>query len=235
LNTIGRSLIHFVVTMPIPVACQLHYQGQPCTNRIEVELVDNFTTVALPIISAVSGLGGVFLGAWLSSRNEQRKRRLDFVEKQLQELYSPPLSIRKQVRTLSELRVRIGTEAGGVWQELCAEAREHGGPTALTKLSAERSADFDAITHYENEQWRNELLPSYKQMLQIFREKFWLAENSTREQFQKLIVYIELWERALNKTIPGEVVARLSVREAELVPLYDDLEQTFDKLRAKLS
>ena len=58
---------------------------------------------------------------------------------------------------------------------------------------------------------------------------------ATREQFQKLIVYIELWERALNKTIPGEVVARLGVHEAELQPLYEDLEQTFRNLRAKLA
>jgi len=196
--------------------------------------VDIFAAIALPIISAASGLGGVFLGGWLSSRNEQRKRRLDFVEMQLQELYSPLLSIRKQLRTLSELRVRVGTEAVAAWQELCAEAREFG-PAALTKLSAERSADWDAITHYENEQWKNELLPRYKQMLEIFREKFWLAENSTREQFQKLIVYIELWDRALNKTIPGEVIARLGVRETELEPLYGDLERTFERLRAKLS
>ena len=197
--------------------------------------MDIFTTIALPLISAASGLGGVFLGAWLSGHNEQRRRKLDFVEKQLQELYSPLLSIRKQVRALSELRVRVATEAAGVWQELCREARERGGPEALKKLSAERSAAFDAITEYENHQWRNELLPCYKQMLQIFQEKFWLAENSTREQFQKLIVYIELWDRALNKTIPGEVVARLNVREVELEPLYEDLEQTFRNLRAKLA
>jgi hypothetical protein len=32
-----------------------------------------FATVTVPIISAVFGLGGVFLWAWLSSRNEQRR------------------------------------------------------------------------------------------------------------------------------------------------------------------
>ena len=50
-----------------------------------------------------------------------------------------------------------------------------------------------------------------------------------------MIVYNELWDRALNKTIPGEVVARLNVREVELEPLYEDLEQTFRNLRAKLA
>jgi hypothetical protein len=197
--------------------------------------METISTIALPIITAAFGLGGVFLGGWLSGRNEQRRRRLDFINTQLRELYSPLLSIRRQVRALSELRVRVATETDGVWQELCAEARERGGPEALRRLTEERRPDFDAILKYENEQWQNVLLPSYKQMLQIFREKFWLAEESTREHFQKLIVYIELWERTLNKTIPGDVVARLDVREAELQPLYDDLDQTFRNLRAMVS
>jgi hypothetical protein len=194
----------------------------------------DFATVALALISAASGLGGALVGGWLSGRNEHKRRKFDFVEKQLNELYSPLLSIRKQIRALSELRVRVGTEAGGVWQEMCHDARALG-PQALQKLSAERGPAFDAIIEHENDQWKNFLLPCYKQMLEIFRVKFWLAESSTREQFEKLIVYVELWDRTLNKTIPGEVAARLNVREAELAPLYEDLEQRFQNLRAKLT
>jgi hypothetical protein len=173
-----------------------------------------FATVTGPIISAVFGLGGVFLWAWLSSRNEQRRQRRDFIEKQVQELYSPLLNIRRQVRALSELRARAAAEA--VW-------------------SAERSTVFEVIVHDKNDQWKRELLPCYKAMLQIFQEKIWLAEETTRERFQKLTVYVELWERGLNRAIPVEVVAWLNVREAGLLPLYEDLEQTFRNLRAKLT
>jgi hypothetical protein len=192
-----------------------------------------FAIVALPIISAVSGLGGIFLWAWLSNRNEQRRQRRDFIEKQVRELYAPLLDIRQQVRALSELRVR--TLAEGVWQELCHEGRERGGPEALRRLSAERSTVFEAIVHDKNDQWKKEVLPCYKAMLQIFQEKMWLAEETTRERFQKLSVYVELWERGLNRTIPVEAVAWLNVREADLVPLYEELEQTFRNLRAKLA
>jgi hypothetical protein len=192
-----------------------------------------FAIIALPIISAVSCLGGIFLWAWLSNRNEQRRQRRDFIEKQVRELYAPLLDIRQQVRALSELRVR--TLAEGVWQELCHEGRERGGPEALRRLSAERSTVFEAIVHDKNDQWKKEVLPCYKAMLQIFQEKMWLAEETTRERFQKLSVYVELWERGLNRTIPVEAVAWLNVREADLVPLYEELEQTFRNLRAKLA
>ena len=192
-----------------------------------------FATVALAMISAVSSLGGVFLWAWLSNRNEQRRRRRNFIEKQVQELYSPLLNIRQQVRALSELRERVAAEE--VWKELRPEARERGGGEAVQRLSVERSTGLQAIVHEKNDQWKKELLPCYKAMLQIFQEKIWLAEETTRERFQKLSVYVELWERGLNRAIPVEVVAWLNVRETDLVPLYEDLEQTFRNLRAQLT
>jgi hypothetical protein len=192
-----------------------------------------FATVALAMISAVSSLGGVFLWAWLSNRNEQRRQRRDFIKRQVQELYSPLLNIRQQVRALSELRERAAAQE--VWQELYQEVRERGGPQALQRLSVERSTSFQAVVHDKNDQWKKELLPCYKAMLQIFQEKIWLAEETTRERFQKLSVYVELWERGLNRAIPVEVVAWLNVRETDLVPLYEDLEQTFRNLRAQLT
>jgi hypothetical protein len=154
------------------------------------------------------------------------------MEKQLRELYSPLLSILKQVGALSELRNRA---AEGVWEDLCHEASEQGGPEALRRLNAERSTVFEVIVRDKNDQWKNEVLPCYKAMLQIFQEKFWLAEETTRERFQKLIVFVELWDRGLNRGIAVEVVAWLNVREVELVPLYEDLEHTFRSLRAKLT
>jgi hypothetical protein len=190
-------------------------------------------TVALSMISAVLGLGGLFLWAWLSSCHEQRRQRRAFIERQVREFYSPLLNVRRQVRALCE--VRGHTAAEGVWAELCHAASERGGREALQRLSAERSAVFEAVVHDKDDQWKKELLPCYKAMLQIFQEKMWLAEETTRERFQKLTVYVELWERGLNRAIPVEVIAWLNVREADLVPLYEDLEQTFRSLRAKLT
>jgi hypothetical protein len=190
-------------------------------------------TVALSMISAVSGLGGLFLWAWLSSCHEQRRQRRAFIERQVREFYSPLLNVRRQVRALCE--VRGHTAAEGVWAELRHAASERGGREALQRLSPGRSAVFEAIVHDKDDQWKKELLPCYKAMLQIFQEKMWLAEETTRERFQKLTVYVELWERGLNRAIPVEVIAWLNVREADLVPLYEDLEQTFRSLRAKLT
>jgi hypothetical protein len=188
-----------------------------------------FATVVLLTISAV---GGVFLWARLSGCQEQRRQRRAFVEKQVQELYSPLLNILRQARALCEVRRRAATE--GVWAELCHEAGERGGPEALQRLGAERSTVVRTIARDKDEQWKKELLPCYRAMLQVFQNKMWLAEETTRERFQKLTTFVELWERGLNRAIPVEVIAWLNVNEADLAPLYKDLEQTFRNLRAKL-
>lgn len=109
-------------------------------------------SVASVLVPAAAGLGGVWLGVWLNARNERRRRQFDFTEKQLRELYSPLLSIRKHIRALSELRVQIATVAGNVWQELCVEAQERDGAKALQELTSSRSPEFNAIIEYENEQ-----------------------------------------------------------------------------------
>jgi hypothetical protein len=102
------------------------------------------------------------------------------------------------------------------------------------KALQDRVAD-EFLAHDESDRSKNELMSCYKLMLEILREKFWLAEDSTRERSQVLVQYVEIWERGLNRAMPVEVVGWLNVREAELEPLYTDLEQTSRNLRSKLT
>jgi hypothetical protein len=169
---------------------------------------------------------------WLSTWREQRRRKRAFIEKQVQEFYSPLVALLRQVRALCEVRRQAAERA---WDELCHEAEERGGREALHRLNAERSIVLLALARDKDEQWKNEVLPRCKIMLQIFQEKIWLAEENTCALFQKLNVYVELWERGLKRAIPVEVIAWLNVREADIAPLYEDLEQTFQTLRAKLA
>lgn len=173
----------------------------------------------------VAGLGGVIIGQWLIGRNESAKRRLDFAEKQLRELYSPLLGIRSEIRALSELRVRVQDEAGVVWRELAGRQRA---------LDREKEKKFLGIIEHHNEQRRSILIPHYRKMASALREGFFLAEASKREHLPALIEFVELWERFLDKTIPAEVIGRLDVTEENLKPLYENVENTFLELRQKL-
>lgn len=159
-----------------------------------------------PIIAAAIGLVGVWVGASLTSRfaarRERSQRKHAFMEKQLSEFYSPMLGLRTEVRTLSELRVRLQNEAGGAWQALCAAIPEGPGKAAaLQALTAERYPLFGALIESDNKRFRERLLPCYQKMVELFREKLWLAEQETRTHYAVLVEFVDIWDRWLENSI----------------------------------
>jgi hypothetical protein len=184
-------------------------------------------------VPALAGLAGVVIGAWLAGRRERNQRRLAFVEQQLKDFYSPMLGLRTEVRMRSELRVRIHDNADVVWRELCADARQVS-VEALGDISRTRGPEFKKVIDYDNKQLQEELLPAYSEMAKLFRENLWLADPDTREHYQQLIEFVELWDRWLANSIPAEVIERLGHSEENLKPFYKHLQERHDDLRTKI-
>ncbi|MSO88835.1 MAG: hypothetical protein EXQ89_02505 [Rhodospirillaceae bacterium] len=199
-----------------------------------LELFDLLRPVIWPAISITLGFGGVWLGGRLADRREVVKRRYEFIARQLSEFYAPLLGIRMEIRARSEVRLRIDKTAKAAWQELCEQSREIG-IEALQKLTKERAPEFSAITDYENKQLREALLPAYRKMVEIFRDKSWLAEADTRDFFPTLVEFIEIWDRHIGESLPFEVNMALGHSEEKLHPLYDNLQTTHDRLRSILA
>jgi hypothetical protein len=149
-------------------------------------------SIAVP---ALAGLFGVWIGALLASRREQKEQRLSFLAKQLQEFYSALLGIRTEIRMRSEIRVKVHDAAGAVWPELCEDASARGGPEALQRLTETRWPEFEKLIEYDNQQLFQELLPLYRRMIEVFRTSYWLAEPDTRAFFPGLVEFVELWNR----------------------------------------
>jgi hypothetical protein len=203
---------------------------QVATDQQSVEIVRWAISIGVP---ALSGLAGVVVGAWLTGRGERRQRRLAFVERQLKDFYSPILGLRSEIRMRSELRVRIHEAADAVWRQLCDEARQIS-VDALRQLSETREPEFANLIEYDNKQLQEELLPAYREMVKLFRANLWLADPDTRDHYRQLIEYVELWDRWLAKSIPGEVIQSLEHSEGKLKPFYEHLQERHDALRGKL-
>ena len=203
--------------------------AEECNQTIEI--VRWSISVGAPVLS---GLAGIFIGAWLSGRQAKAQRKHSFIEKQLSHFYSPMLGLRSEIRMRSELRVKIQDTANSAWKELCEDARQRGGPEETRKLSDDRFREFKGIIEYDNRMLTEELIPAYKTMVKIFRENMWLAEPSTREYFRKLLEFVDMWDRWLDKSMPVEVLEKLRHTEETLHPFYEHLEQTHSSLRKKL-
>jgi len=185
-------------------------------------------------VPAVAGLGGVMLGAWLTGRREKKQRALAFIEKQLCEFYSPLLGIRSEIRMRSELRLKVQNTADSEWRKLCEEKREIG-VEAFQRLTNELGDEFTKIIEYDNRQLKEELIPAYRKMVNLFRDNMWLAEYETKEYFGPLLEFVELWERWLGDSLPPEVITALEHGEESLHPFYDHLQRKHDELREKLA
>jgi hypothetical protein len=201
-------------------------------NAQSFDLTRWLVSVSVP---AFAGLAGVLIGAWLTGRQQNEQRKLDFVEKQLRLFYSPLLGIRNEIRMLSELRVKISHSADRHWRKLCEEAQLVGGAEYLQKVTAERRDEFMKLIDYDNKQLTENLLPAYRRMVSIFRDNYYLSIKTTADHFLPLLEFVDIWDRWLDRSIPREVIEELGHDEKKLEDLYSDLEETHTALRTKLS
>ena len=185
------------------------------------------------VVPAISGLCGVGVGAFLTSRREKIGRRHEFLSKQLTDFYSPLLALRKEIETIGKVRVKISGVAGKVWHEMCD--RYAGNPTELQKLTQEKGDKFTKIIDYDNEYLETETIPAYHKMIEIFRNNIHLSEPSTAKHFPALHEFVNIWDRFLAGSLPGEVIGELKHSEQSLYPLYDNLQLQHEKLRDKLA
>ncbi len=196
------------------------------------------------VTPAIIGLVGVALGAYLSARHHRVERRHNVIQLQLDRFYSPLLGKREQIEAKGALRVKVRSAANAAWQELCSRVRQGSRDNPLAeadafrKLEAERFPAFEKIIEYNNRQLAEELLPLYREMVEFFAANMWLAEPSTRRHFTTLVQFLEIWNRHLDKSLPGEVALELERRgetsEQKLYPLYEELRVQVDRLREEL-
>ena len=191
-------------------------------------------TIVSQNFSAITGLGGVYIGAWLTQRQNKEQRKLEFCEKQLRELYSPLFALRKEIRILSEFRLAGEVAQDQWWQEVCQRSRRIKDDPSHNKFIDKEREKITGQIEYNNKQLTEKIIPAYRQMVNIWKENYWLSEEDTKEYFPTLIKFVETWERHLSRTHAPEVLEEISVSEDKLMPFYDHIEKFHNTLRKKL-
>jgi hypothetical protein len=179
--------------------------------------------IASSVIAAVSGLGGVGIGAWMTGRNQARERRSARLQEQLQHFYSPMLGMRAQILSKSEISLKIRSAT-------VAAARDNfkwvTDPEVQRQIDEEEIPEFRKLQEYNDTQLRAELVPLYRKMLDHFSSHMWLAEKSTQRHYHLLCEFVEFWNRSLASVPTGGIAED----EEKLYPLYNDLQDHFDRL-----
>ena len=114
-------------------------------------------------------------------------------------------------------------------------ARFEKDPESLRAVMEEKGDEFTAIIEYDNRRLQEEVIPAYQQMVVLFRQNMWLVDPATRQEFPKLLEFLDIWERWLAGALPAEVVQKLGHDEKALHQLYSSVERRHDELQAKLA
>jgi hypothetical protein len=166
---------------------------------------------------------------WIQRAIQTEARQIRFIERQLEEFYSPMMGCLRKIQAKSLLRLEIDKVSDIAWKEIC---KRHPKPF----LDHEKYFDpFMKAIRYNNKELREEIIPLYDEMLSIFTEKYWLANPSTRKWFSELSAFVDLWHRWLDESIPADVVREIGHNEDQLKPFYEDLESYIDVLQKRLS
>ncbi|MBI5205586.1 MAG: hypothetical protein HZA11_11780 [Nitrospirae bacterium] len=198
-------------------------------SKENIEIINNLIDLSKIVLPALFTLLAGSFGYRYGLRLMKNQKRLEFIERQLREFYSPMLGCLKRIKAKSELRFEISKASDPAWQKICGE---HPKPFLEHKKYFE---PFEKQIMYDNKQLREELIPLYDKMLAIFTENYYLAESETKNWYSELTRFVEIWHRWLDESIPAEVIKELEHKEERLTPFYQGLESQIVKLQKELS
>lgn len=72
-------------------------------------------------------------------------------------------------------------------------------------------------------------------MLDVYTDKYWLADSDTRDYYSVFLEYVEIWDRYLAAALPGDVVQKLNHSEEAVMPFYKHLEDKLSFLQAEIA
>lgn len=179
----------------------------------------------------VGGLLGTFLSQFMTSNREKAARSAAFRKQQLGEFYGPLLSMREEIRSRSELRVKLQTAIDNAHSEDMIRA----GPGNIEAASDAHLPAIIANIQDESATFRDVLMPRYREMIAVFREKMWLAEKETRQYFSALIEFVDVWDKILDGRLPRAVALAIGHTEGNLKAFYEHLESEHDRIRTLVS
>jgi hypothetical protein len=186
----------------------------------------------------VGGLLGTIGTQWATGRREKAARHVAFKKQQLEEFYGPLLATHKEIRARSELRVKLQAALDGQHTEAMLQAGVSGGADRHDRINDATDAHIPTILtniQDEGQTFRDVLMPRYRSMINVFRDKMFLAEPETRQYFGQLIEFVDVWDKILADKLPPSVAPAINHTEANLSPFYTHLEEVHDRLRREVS
>lgn len=169
-------------------------------------------TILLPAL--ISILSAILVFEWKFRREFQTKKKAEFLEKQITEFYNPMVVLRKKILAQSKIRVEV--------EKILDEDCKSG-------FYRRRDDDiFSKIIEKHDKDFENIIMPNYRKMLEIFDDKYYLADESVQEWYNEFYRFVHLWDDWLYgplQQLEFESKNRLEIKEERVTKFYELLEK----------
>ncbi|MCZ8517657.1 hypothetical protein O9H85_36125 [Paenibacillus filicis] len=185
-----------------------------------MDWIKNYILPFAPFITPVVGM----IAIYFTFVQYRFQRRLNFIERQLDNLYAPLLACIAYIDAHRHLREDVFKKENEILSQNEIEY--------VPKL--ERTDYINRSIAYDNNLFIEKVLPKYKKMLDLFSEQNSCVLPETMQYFENLYRFVEIWERSIADVVHGEVIERINYSEANLHPFYEHVKKTVDDLRHEL-
>jgi hypothetical protein len=175
------------------------------------------------VITSIMSLVGVVIGAYAvylaSSKQAAARRRAEFRDKQLFELYGPIAVRHRRIAAYEQFRRRV------MFSELSAtDPSDFAGPLR----------DLPAWAKYDVEHLQSVIRPLYREILNAFTNWYGLADADTREHYVTVVEAVELHERSAANGMSLSTLLELAPIEIYLEPFFEHVDGKVERLQAEI-
>jgi hypothetical protein len=142
--------------------------------------------------------------------------------------YSPLIVLQKEIESLLETKRESSYEADEACRNRYKDEKTYSSYSYFERKKYTKKLE-EAINH-ENTIFPNKILPIYDKMLEIFKNNYWLAENSTQNFYKIFVKYVRKEHAWYEPKAPG-TGGRTDVEKNDIEFFYEDLKKNLNKLK----
>lgn len=171
----------------------------------------------------------IILGYLLSTCQKISDRKKEYIYRQIIEFYNPIVSCISKIENISSVRKELSEIASEGWKDLHERA-----PKPFYNHD-EEFKPYKALIEYDNDQFLKEIIPLYKDILEIFTKKYYLADKKSKEFYRDYLKFIEIWNRNLVSSLPHEIYERIIKNWPKIDSFFDHIKKQLDSLTNRIS
>lgn len=164
-----------------------------------------------------AGLFSQIVSHQATERREEKKRRLELVKAQVEDLYGPLIALIEEFNVVDSLHLSID-------QLMYAQQKDAVNPEPISQ-----TAEMNA---YNSRQREQVLVPTLRKIAVLLRDKRWLADHATAIKIPGFIRHVEIIERQYQNSIVPGIAKRLNEDVVRIGAFHDHLKISLEeKLR----